>query len=95
MLTMEQDDDLVDIGNGLFLTQMEKDFVKGWKQGFVLGFFESIEKRINQHKQDGHDEGMIDAYYNDMKLSPENIAKKMNKPLEEVQEIIQSLSDES
>lgn len=39
--------------------------------------------------------GMIDAYYNDMKLSPEEIAKKMDKPLEEVQEIIQNLSDES
>ena len=41
------------------------------------------------------DRGMIRVYYEDMKLSPEVIAKKMNKPLEEVQEIIQNLSDES
>lgn len=93
MLTMRQDDDLVDIGDGLLLTEMEKDFVKGWKQGFVLGFFESIQKRMNQHKQDGHDEGEISAYYNDMKLSPEDIARKMDKPLDEVQDIIKKLKD--
>ncbi|MDD6258850.1 MAG: hypothetical protein PUA69_06330 [Erysipelotrichaceae bacterium] len=37
------------------------------------------------------DRGMIRVYYEDMKLSPEDIAKKMDKPLEEVQKIIQNL----
>lgn len=55
------------------------------------GIQEGIDIGLNR----GRDEGMIDAYYNDMKLSPEDIAKKMDKPLEEVQEIIQNLSDES
>jgi hypothetical protein len=37
--------------------------------------------------------GMIRGYYEDRKLSPEVIAKKMNKPLDMVLKVIQKLNN--
>ena len=46
-------------------------------------------------KDEGFDEGKIDVYYKEMKMSPEDIAEKMNKPVDMVKKVINSLSTES
>lgn len=42
-------------------------------------------------KKEGRTEGKVSVYYNDMGLSPEQIAKKLNKPLDEILKIIEHL----
>ena len=45
-------------------------------------------------RNEGRDEGKISVYYEEMKLSPEAIAKKMNKPLDMILKVIQNLTDQ-
>ncbi|MDD6259228.1 MAG: hypothetical protein PUA69_08265 [Erysipelotrichaceae bacterium] len=42
-------------------------------------------------KDEGIDAGIIDACYEEMKMSPEDIAEKMNKPLDMVKKVIKEL----
>ncbi len=44
-----------------------------------------FEKGISK----GRNEGRISVYYEDMKMSPEAISKKMNEPLDVVNKVIQ------
>jgi hypothetical protein len=46
---------------------------------------------LDKVENKGKLEGMVSVYYNDMGLSPEQIAKKLNKPLDEVLKIIDHL----
>lgn len=51
-----------------------------------------LEKGIAQVESRGISIGRISAFYEDMKMSPEDISKKMNEPLDVVNKVIQSLN---
>lgn len=57
----------------------EKGIAQGESRGISIG-----EAR-------GRNEGRISVYYEDMKMSPEAISKKMNEPLDVVNNVIQKL----
>lgn len=57
---------------------------------YLQGKGDGIEEGIDI----GEDRGKISVYYEDMKLSPEAIAKKMNKPLDMVLKVIQKLTEQ-
>ena len=48
---------------------------------------------ISEGRAEGIDEGRIGVYYEDMKMSSADIAKKMNKPLDMVLKVIQKLNN--
>lgn len=53
---------------------------------------ESVLDRVeSKGKTEGRMEGMIHVYYNDMKLTPVQISKKLNIPVEKVIEIINKI----
>ena len=68
--------------------EMEKMLVDIWEErgiekGIEIGTEKGIEIGINK--------GEIKVYYNELKLSPEEIAKKMNLPLKKVVETVKTL----
>lgn len=63
-------------------------YLKGWGEGFHSGLEDILEDAMERSRKDGYVEGRISVYHNEMRMSPENIAKKMNKPLDEISMII-------
>ncbi len=66
-------------------------FDKGRNEGISIGEARGRNQGISIGEARGRNEGMISVYYQDMKMSPEAISKKMNEPLDVVNKVIQDL----
>ena len=63
---------------------------KGRAEGITQGRTEGIAQGRAEGISQGRTEGKIFVYYRDMELSAEQIAEKLNMPLEDVLKIIKS-----
>lgn len=66
-------------------------YLKGWGDGFHSGLEDILNDAMEQSRKDGYAQGKISVYHNEMKMSAKDIAKKMNKPLDEIEMIIDEL----
>lgn len=66
-----------------------KGRAEGIEQGRAEGIAQGRAEGITQGRTEGRTEGRIFVYYHDMELSAEQIAQKLNMPLEDVLKIIE------
>ena len=70
------------------LTHYDKVKEQAEAEGVEKDMEKGMEKGIEKGKNEGKIEGKIEVYYKELKLTPEEIAKKINLPLTEIKSII-------